>query len=376
MEASAIREAGAVKREMPVLVLGGGVAGLTAAEELARNGVRVLLLEKGNQVGGHAVRWACMATERCQKCSACVAVDVKRRVLENPLVEVYTGGRLEGIEVEEAAVRAKVIPVSENGDAPAKGKEAIEGKPLREGLTWEVEALFVAVGFETFPADQKPMLRYQDLEAVITTEDLDRVILEDSIGSLPSAGSPNPRAAFLQCIGSRDREAGRDYCSQVCCKNSLRLAARLLHEKPEWAITVFYIDLQVFGKGFREFYRALEGRIRVVQGVPSEVLPSAEDNRVSLVFEEPATGELKTEAFDLVVLAVGMLPPQDADHLSGLLQVPLERRGFLRKTSGMNGSRFYTVGACRAPTDIPGARRQAMEAVGDYLARHRYAHSG
>ena len=361
---------------MPVLVLGGGVAGLTAAEELARNGVRVLLLEKQGQVGGHAVRWACMATERCQKCSACVATDLKRRVLENPLVEVYTGGTLEGVTAEDGAVKARAVPVPENGHAAGEGRGAREGRALREGLTWEVDAVFVAAGFETFPAEQKPMLHYRELEAVITTEDLDRVILEDRLGSLPSAGSPSPRAAFLQCIGSRDREAGRDYCSQVCCKNSLRLAARLLHERPEWAVTVFYIDLQVFGKGFREFYRALEGRIRVVQGVPSEVLPSAEGKLVSLVFEEPATGELKTEAFDLVVLAVGMLPPRDASALSGLLQVPLERRGFLRKTSGTNGSRFYTVGACRAPTDIPGARRQAMEAVGHYLARHKYSPGG
>jgi heterodisulfide reductase subunit A-like polyferredoxin len=365
-----------VKCEMPVLVLGGGVAGLTAAEELARNGVRVLLLEKQGQVGGHAVRWACMATERCQKCSACVASDLKRRVLENPLVEVYTGGTLEGVTAEDGAVKARAVPAPENGHESEEGKGVREGRALREGLTWEVDAVFVAAGFETFPAEQKPMLHYRELEAVITTEDLDRVILEDRLGSLPSAGSPSPRAAFLQCIGSRDREAGRDYCSQVCCKNSLRLAARLLHERPEWAVTVFYIDLQVFGKGFREFYRALEGRIRVVQGVPSEVLPSAEGKLVSLVFEEPATGELKTEAFDLVVLAVGMLPPRDASALSGLLQVPLERRGFLRKTSGTNGSRFYTVGACRAPTDIPGARRQAMEAVGHYLARHRYSPSG
>jgi heterodisulfide reductase subunit A len=311
-----------------------------------------------------------MATERCQKCSACVVADVKRRVLENPLIEVYTGGQLEGVSAEAMAVRAEVIPASEKGDGSDEVGPRVEGQLLQERLDWELDAVFVATGFETFPAEDKPMLQYGDLDAVMTTADLDRVILEDRLDSLPTAKNPEPRAAFLQCVGSRDREAGRDYCSQVCCKTSLRLAARLLHEVPEWAVTIFYIDLQVFGKGFREFYRALEGRVRLVQGVPSEVLPR-EDNKAALVFEEPATGELKTEDFELVVLAVGMLPPKDAADLSRLLQVPLEPRGFFQKTAGKNGSRIYTVGACRAPTDIPGARREAMEAVGHYLTRRK-----
>jgi heterodisulfide reductase subunit A len=357
-----------VKRKRPVLVLGGGVAGLTVAEELARNGVEVLLLEKQGQVGGHAARWACMATERCQKCSACIVTDLKRRVMENPLIEVCTGGKLGGVSLENEVVKAEVMPVPESGETSGESGVRTEGRLLQERLAWEVGAVFVATGFEIFPAEDKPLLQYGNLDAVMTTADLDRVILEDRIDSLPAAGIPEPRVAFLQCIGSRDREAGRDYCSQVCCKTSLRLAARLLHERPSWAITIFYIDLQVFGKGFREFYRSLEGRIRLVQGVPSEVLRE-EGDRASLVFEEPATGELKTEAFDLVVLAVGMLPPRDAAELSGLLQVPLERRGFFEKAAGANGSRFYTVGACRAPTDIPGARRQAMEAVARYLLR-------
>ena len=285
---------------------------------------------------------------------------------ENPLIEVYTGGKLGGVSVEGETVKAEVMPVSESGVESGEGGVRTEGRLLQESLAWEVDAVFVATGFETFPAEEKPLLQYGKLDAVTTTADLDRVILEDRIDSLPAAGIPEPRVAFLQCIGSRDREAGRDYCSQVCCKTSLRLAARLLHERPSWAITIFYIDLQVFGKGFREFYRSLEGRIRLVQGVPSEVL-TEEGDKASLVFEEPATGELKTEAFDLVVLAVGMLPPTDAAELSGLLEVPLERRGFLENATGANGSRFYTVGACRAPTDIPGARRQAMDAVARYL---------
>jgi heterodisulfide reductase subunit A len=292
---------------------------------------------------------------------------MKRRVLANPLINVYTCGHLGRLSVEGEVLRVDAVPVSQGDGGPGEGVVQTEGAVLSEHLCWDVDAVFVATGFEIFPAGEKPMLQYGELDAVTTTGDLDRVILEDRLDSLPAAGSPRPRIAFLQCVGSRDREAGRDYCSQVCCKTSLRLAARLLHERPEWAITIFYIDLQVFGKGFREFYRELEGRVRLVQGVPSEVLP-AEGNEVSLVFEDPDTGVLQTEAFDLVVLAVGMLPPKGAAATSESLQVPLERRGFFQKTGGKDGSRIYTCGACRAPTDIPGAKRQAMDAVAQYLA--------
>ena len=260
------------------------------------------------------------------------------------------------------------MPVSESGVASGEGGVRTEGRLLQESLDWEVDAVFVATGFETFPAEEKPLLQYGKLDAVTTTADLDRVILEDRIDSLPTAGIPEPRVAFLQCIGSRDREAGRDYCSQVCCKTSLRLAARLLHERPAWAITIFYIDLQVFGKGSGNStgpwkagsvsFKAFRARCSLKR-----------ITRHHLYSRNLPQGQLKTETFDLVILAVGMLPPKDAAELSGLLQVPLERRGFFEKATGANGSRFYTVGACRAPTDIPGARRQAMEAVAQYLAK-------
>ncbi len=351
----------------PVLVLGAGIAGMTVADELAKNRVPVLLLERETRIGGHAARWACMATERCQKCSACLVSDVKARVLESPLVEVRTCGRLEEFSGAGETIRVRVLPVNGRGPSTDGAGNKSDGRPIQLEETWEADAVFVATGFETFPAEEKPMLRYKELDRVITTEDLDRAMRQDRLGSLPGGQEEAARIAFLQCVGSRDREAGRDYCSQVCCKTSLRLAGRLLHEKPDWGVTLFYIDLQVFGKGFRTFYRSLRDRIRLVQGVPGEVL-LADDGRVALVFEEVKSGRLVTESFDLVVLAVGMVPAADAAELSSRLGIPLERHGFFERARGRQGLRIYTVGACEGPVDIPGARRQAQEAVGHYLA--------
>ena len=179
MKESGMSEAEDVKREGPVLVLGGGVAGLTVAEELARNSVEVLLLEMQSQVGGHGARWACMATDRCQKCSSCLVADIKRRVLENPLIEVHTGGKLAAVSAAGESVRAEAIPALEKGEASGEGSGRIEGRFLRERIGWQVDAVFVATGFETFPAEQKPFLHYGELDAVMTTADLARGIPEE-----------------------------------------------------------------------------------------------------------------------------------------------------------------------------------------------------
>ncbi len=213
-----------MKATKPVLVLGGGIAGLTASRELARNGVSVILLEREGRLGGHVARWACMATNKCQKCSACLVADLKQEVLENQLIQVHTQGLLEKIAVGKKTIKAHVVPYSGHGGGENKGHESIEGTAVTKVDQWDVDAVFLATGFKIFPAEEKPMLHYGELNAVITTDDLNQIIREGRIASLSVSNDSKLRVAFLQCVGSRDRESGRDYCSQVCCKTSLRLA--------------------------------------------------------------------------------------------------------------------------------------------------------
>jgi len=201
---------------------------------------------------------------------------------------------------------------------------------------------------------------------VLTTVDLDFLVKQERIRSPWPGADGNRRVAFLQCVGSRDREAGRDYCSQVCCKTSLRLANKLLADRPDLEITVFYIDLQIHGKGFRQAFDDLKERVRFVQGVPSEVLPSEPDG-AALVYEDPVSGVLKTESFGAVVLAVGMVPDEEAGDVASLLGLDRGMGGFFTVPEGTT-DRVYLIGACLAPTDIAGARRQALSAVARYLA--------
>lgn len=360
------------KESRPVLVLGGGVTGLTAAEALAAASVPVVLVDRAQELGGHAGLWPCMATHMCQKCSACLLEDAKKSVTESRLVEIFTSWRLDKCTRSNGGFRIEAVP-AELPQSGLRGErvDCRAGRSsLQERRTWDVDALFVATGFRPFPAEKKPMLGYGKIPQVLTTVDLDLLVKEERIRSPWPDPKGNRKVAFLQCVGSRDREAGRGYCSQVCCKTSLKLAGKLLAERPDVEITIFYIDLQIHGKAFRKFFRELKERVRLVQGVPSEVLPSGPDG-AALVYEDPATGAVKTESFGAVVLAVGMVPDEEADRVASLLGLARGAGGFFTASDGTD-DRVYPIGACQAPTDITGARRQALSAVARYLASRGY----
>lgn len=357
------------KEIRPVLVLGGGVAGLTAAGALAAGRVPVVLVERARDLGGHGRLWPCMATGTCQKCSACLVEDARKAVAESRLVEIFTSWRVDKCTRDNGGFRVEATPVEgpqgnlEQGPVRCKAERS---SPAPERRSWDVDALFVATGFRPFPAEKKPMLGYGKIPQVLTTVDLDFLVKQERTRSPWPGSNGNRRIAFLQCVGSRDREGGRDYCSQVCCKTTLRLANKLLADRPDLEITVFYIDLQIHGKGFRQVFGGLKERVRFVQGVPSEVLPLDPDG-AALVYEDPASGVLKTESFGAVVLAVGMVPDEEAGDVASILGLARGKGGFFTAPDGTT-DRIYPIGACLAPTDIAGARRQALSAVARYLA--------
>jgi len=353
----------------PVLVLGGGVAGLTAAQAMAGNGLSVVLVEKQPALGGHAAAWSCMATEGCQKCSSCLALDARRAVLDHPRIRVLTRATLQAASRQNGSLQVRLGPSLPDSGHAAGSRGISDGEPLEKPEELTVEAVFLATGFEPFAAAGKPMLNYGRLAPVLTTVDLNRLLRENRLASLPVAAAPDPRVAFLLCVGSRDREAGRDYCSQVCCRTSLRMATRLLHEMPACRITVFYIDLQIMGKGFREFYREVQGKVRFVQGVPGEILPAA-DGQVALTFEDPP-GAVRTESFDLAVLAVGVTPGAETATLATTLGLAVEKRGFFQGTEDAAPGGIAAIGSCCAPMDIPTASREALAMVGRYLEARR-----
>jgi len=332
------------------LIIGGGPAGLSAAATLAQGGRSVVLVDRSEAPGGQTSGWCCLATDRCQRCGLCLLHDVQTRVSSAPSIRRLTAD-VTAVVGTRGQFRATLSAITKGGEVPA---------------TLEVEAVVLATGFVPFDPHQGRPMGYGEVDAVVTTVDVNRALRDDDLSLLGFAGGTTKRLAFLQCIGSRDPEAGRGYCSQVCCQGSLRAARALLHRHPDWQITVFYMDLQIYGKTARSRFAELAPRLRFVQGVPAEVLPD-QDGTVRLAFQKP-DGNMTQESFDGVVLAVGMVPSPGADRLAESLGVSRSIGGFLDPNSAPDG--VYVAGTCAGPSFIEASLTAGRQAAAALLRDH------
>lgn len=324
-----------------VLILGGGVAGLAAAQALDAYGVSVEVVEKGSQLGGNARRWACMATDSCRYCGACLSADLAEQVTRSPHAKIHLNSTVDRLEKQDAGFKAS----------------------LKGGLneTIQADAVLLATGMRPFDPSANSDLGYAQLDQVITTADMNEALQQDRLGDLLPA-VPEPAIAFIQCVGSRDRQSGRDYCSQVCCKTAVRQVNRILHEIPRADITVFHMDLQIIGKAFRSQAAAMQPRVTLQQGVPAKIWNDRQPGKVSVIQEDAATGARTARHFDLIVLAVGILPALQTARIAEQLGVGTDDWGFL--SGGMTPAPgIYTAGAALEPTDILSTRQQGVQAA-------------
>jgi heterodisulfide reductase subunit A-like polyferredoxin/coenzyme F420-reducing hydrogenase delta subunit len=324
-----------------VLILGGGVAGLAAAQALEDFGVSVDLVEKSDHLGGRAYGWACMATETCRQCGACLSAELADQVGRSTNATVHLNSTLEHIRKTDQGFEAVVKGAS--------------------GATIGADAVLVTTGMQPFDPSGNSDLGYGTYKQVITTADLNTILKQERLVEiLPQ--TPCPSIAFIQCVGSRDRQSGRDYCSQVCCKTAVRHANKLLHLIPEADITVFHIDLQVIGKVFRTQTAAMQARVNLLQGVPARIFDDREEGKLTIIHENAATGARTALHFDLIVLAVGIQPSLEIGVITDQLGVPVDQWGFLSGNGGLPPS-VYSAGAAQGPTDIVTAREQGIVAA-------------
>jgi len=215
-----------------------------------------------------------------------------------------------------------------------------------------VKKIIAATGFSPYDATQSGSYHAGELPNVITTADLnDRLKNESLEGILGKQQAPE--IAFIQCVGSRNRKIGADYCSQVCCKISMRHANKLLHLYPEAKITIFYMDLQVIGKEIRDFYARLSGSVELVQGVPAEILADGQGEKLRIVTEDRGQRARKARHFDMAVLSVGMRPAETMEETTGLLALSPNSWGFFNTAAAPPHARdIHVAGCARTPGDI------------------------
>ena len=346
-----------VSREL--LVVGGGVAGLSAAETLADLGWNVLLVDRLGHLGGHGHHWACMATDSCNRCSACSVSDRLRRVTAHPRIRVRTQARLVELDGEDGAFIARLEPVG-SGEAVCRSHPHFTLTAAEEA---PVAKVVLATGFRPFDPTELPLLNYDRFGEVMTIADVDEYILQNRMSEFIT--DKENRVAFIQCVGSRDKERGRDYCSQFCCKASVRLARKLLFDRPDLTITVYYIDLQMAGKEFRSFFEETQGEVRFLQGTPAEILPAEEGPGLRAKVFNPADNSIAYQTHDRVVLAVGQTVDPGTRRLAERLELPLGPDGFLAlaepgSSTGSGRAGVYLAGACAGPSDLSGSCLQAM----------------
>jgi heterodisulfide reductase subunit A len=279
------------------VVIGGGAAGLNAALTLADMGIGVCLLEKEELLGGHAGRYACKATDACVSCGACSISRMAQKVTQEKLIRVLVGHR---------AVEAK----QDNGGFAIRAEDA---KGREEGLL--AKSLILASGFTPF--DPSGMaLGYGRFANVITNYELEIILRRENNILRPSNNEPAQSIAFIQCIGSRDAKLGHLWCSQVCCPSSLRMARLGLAKNPQRKINFFHIDLQNCPKQIKQ---ADDKNLNLIRAIPADARLGGE-GKIVLAWMDPNSGLLQEEAFDLVVLSVGITPSQETRFLlSGLM---------------------------------------------------------
>ena len=356
-------------KQSKVIVVGGGIAGMTVAGAVANLGIDVTLVERDRRLGGHAANWACMATEECARCSACLVEDQISKISAHPGIEILLGARLGACQGEAGGFQVTLEPEPAADNLRPPRREWL----LSEGRTVPCQAVVLATGCEPYNPSDSPLLGYGRFDGVSTTQDLDRILREDDLARFAPDGDTPLRVAFIQCVGSRDRKSGREYCSQFCCRTTIRLIQRLRYLRPAVEATVFYIDLQIMSKEFGMFYGRARDEVRFIRGVPAEVCPGETEGVLRVYSVAPGGDRTEAFEFDRVVLAVGLVPTDSHRSLAEVMGLDLNEFGFFAGAGPdalLTTSRpgVFLAGACSGPADIQGSRRQAM-AVAGLLAR-------
>jgi heterodisulfide reductase subunit A len=251
---------------------------------------------------------------------------------------------------------------------------AIDHDMRDEMVDLDVGAIVVATGFDPFDATSKPEFGYGRYENVISGLEFERLASASgpTAGKIQLNGSVPQDIVFIHCVGSRDKLAGEpgshEYCSRICCMYTAK-QAHLAHDKVSGArITVFYMDVRAFGKGFEEFYDRVRAEgITYRRGSPSEIYKRGD--RLIVRAEDTLLGKTVEVPADLVVLATGVEPRADANQVAEMLGLEFSEDGFFAELHpelrpvDTKRKGVFLAGTCQAPKDIPDTVAQAKAAA-------------
>jgi heterodisulfide reductase subunit A len=321
-----------------VLVIGGGPAGMEAARTVAELGGRAILVEQRAVLGGtpDEANYAALTPNLG---SAQEALDVLRAGVDDPNVEVHLSSRVTRASGSVGDFRVTLA-------GPAGDSEVSAG------------AIVVATGFSHFdPGRETQMYGYYEHADVITLPDAEKMLKEHAFVR-PSTGEPPRNVAFIQCVGSRDRRIGNEYCSKVCCGVASKEAIEIRRLLPDTRVYIFYIDMRMYGYWENQIYWPAQEQYNVnyIRGIVTEIV--AKDGRLLMKGEDTTMGRPLEVLMDLIVLSVGMEPSRGTREIAGILGVEQNRYGFIHTPGepmdpvGTSVPGIFVAGAAAGPKDL------------------------
>lgn len=320
---------------MGIAVIGGGIAGITAALDLADSGYKVYLIERNPRLGGKVAILA--------ECETGISPRIVK-LEHHPNVELMLSSDLEAL----------------SGSA-GNFTLTVSGKQLK------AESILLAPGYDVFENIPKSYaIDHPDVVTSLEFEAMLKACTASEPGLLvrPSDGRPVLRIGFIKCIGSRCQE--NEICSTACCGYTAKEVWELKERYPAMKVYVFYMDVRTFGKD-EELVAKLKDKYGVVylrSRVP-EVTP--ENGSLIVKYEDLANGTIERLPLDMVVLAVGLLPAKTLGRLARITGVKTDKYGFIetRLTAPLETSvpGIFAAGTATAPMKVRESVGQASGAA-------------
>lgn len=255
-----------------------------------------------------------------------------------------------------------------------------------EEIDINVGNIIVATGFKVFDAAKAEKFGYGKYPNVLTSLEFERLVNaagptggnivfrgQDKKGrKIFNADADVPKSvAIIHCIGSRDENHNK-YCSKVCCMYSLKLAHLVVEKLPDAKVYEYFIDMRAFGKGYEEFYERIKHEgVHMIRGKTAKIEQNG--NQLMLRTEDILNGSLLEQKVDMVILAVGLEPREDAGELADMLGIRTTDDGwFMEANAVSNPVNTFTggiaiAGVCQGPKDIPDTVAQASAAASRVL---------